>query len=251
MFGIPEVLLSFFLGSIVTVLVPYLMRSRYKILFDYESTGLAVPNTIGDLSYSFGGAQVDSFYRTDLYLRSFGNTIVKPDELSTEGRLEFFVTEGVILEAILLDGQSHAESSLLVSDDRRVVSLYLDRIGPNDHYKMTIFSDGSTLGSLECKTYILGKQRAVRKSKPIIESGMPILLLTCLFMIGSTLLVFPFGKPANFDTWWGTALMLGTIVTGYGGALWGLLEWLIGSRAKMRRLKKAENLVSVDRVIEV
>ncbi|MEL7040724.1 MAG: hypothetical protein AAGL90_04325 [Pseudomonadota bacterium] len=193
MFGIPEVILSFALGAIVTVLVPYVMRRKYRILYDSESTGLAVPNSLEDLSYAFAGKQVDSFYRTSLFLRSFGNTIVKPDELSTEGRLEFFVTEGAILEAILLDGQSHADSRLLVSEDRRTVSLFVDRIGPKDHYKMTIFTDGSTYHSLDCKTYVLGKPRAIRKSKPIFESAMPVLLLMSFGFVGCTFLFPPWG----------------------------------------------------------
>lgn len=252
MFGIPEVILSFVLGAIVTVLVPYVTRRKHRILYDAESNGLAVPNNLEELSYTYAGKPVDSFYRTSLFLRSFGNTIVKPDELSTEGRLEFFVTEGAILEAILLDGQSHAESRLLVSEDRRTVSLYVDRIGPKDHYKMIILTDGSTYHSLDCKTYILGKPRAIRKSKPTIESAMPVFLLSgVLFLVCSVSFLPPWGDPKNFNSWWAPIAMTGTIVVGYGGAAVGFYEWLFGARAKMRRLQKSTEMIPVDHVIEV
>lgn len=250
MLGIPDTLWTFVLGIIVTVLVPYTMRNRHRILYDFESSGLAVKNNFEELSYAYAGKKVGSFYTTSLYLRSFGNTIVKPDELSTEGCLEFFVTDGAILEAVLLDGQSHAESRLEVSEDRRSVSLYLDRIGPKDHYKMTLLTDGSTAHSLDCKTYILGKTRAIRKSKEMIEAMMPIMAVLCFSMVGATLLMPPWGSQDFFSSRWAPIFMASTIIIGYGGAAAGVYEWFFGAKAKMRRLKNSDDMALVDHFSE-
>lgn len=216
-----------------------LAARRHRILYDYDSDAIALEVHHSDIEYRFEGKIVPSLYRTQLCIRSFGNSIIEPNELSSNGALDFFVGENCILRAFLWDGQVHSNAALEVSKNRSAISIKVERIGPGDSFRTVIFSNKPLATSFECRTYVLGKPRSIRRVRPIRDSMfLGIVLITPALV--ALMLSISTGSSWVFESLLGNALMTFIIVIGYGGGLYLAYENWFGVQAKMRRMKNAE-----------
>lgn len=231
--------LSVIASALLGLMYHRVSPKQYRILYDIDSDAIALESERSDIEYRFAGEVVPSIYRTQLRIRSFGNTVIEPSELSSAGSLDFVLGQHSILKAFLWDGQIHSASTLEVSKDRSAVSIRTERIGPGDNFRVSVFTSRPVSKSIECRTYVLGRSRSIRRVRSISEMITVGIAIITPALVGIQISVI-FGSDWFFSSWLGSTIMFLALVIAYGGGLFLAYEQFLGAHAKMRRMKYAD-----------